>query len=115
MDPFFGTYVYSVHSHEAGVSLWVTFSPADGFLLTWGCGRHGKLCQGEENFASEFTPVTVRRLRHIGVVLVSGAALWGVDKRGNVGELNYNRLYVRVLKRGPEEEGGNCETQYCSK
>ncbi|XP_045102157.1 X-linked retinitis pigmentosa GTPase regulator-like isoform X2 [Portunus trituberculatus] len=43
---------------------------ADGFLLTWGCGRHGKLCQGEENFASHFTPGLVRRLRHIRVVLV---------------------------------------------
>ncbi|XP_063870705.1 X-linked retinitis pigmentosa GTPase regulator-like isoform X2 [Scylla paramamosain] len=43
---------------------------ADGFLLTWGCGRHGKLCQGEENFTSQFTPGLVRRLRHIRVVLV---------------------------------------------
>lgn len=43
---------------------------ADGFLLTWGCGRHGKLCQGEENFVSQFTPGLVRRLRHIRVVLV---------------------------------------------
>ncbi|XP_042223530.1 X-linked retinitis pigmentosa GTPase regulator-like isoform X2 [Homarus americanus] len=42
----------------------------DGYLLTWGCGRHGKLCQGEENFSSQFIPVTVRRLRHITVVLV---------------------------------------------
>ncbi|XP_071539193.1 X-linked retinitis pigmentosa GTPase regulator-like isoform X3 [Panulirus ornatus] len=42
----------------------------DGYLLTWGCGRHGKLCQGEENFSSQFIPVIVRRLRHIKVVLV---------------------------------------------
>ncbi|XP_068226088.1 X-linked retinitis pigmentosa GTPase regulator-like isoform X2 [Palaemon carinicauda] len=42
----------------------------NGYLLTWGCGRHGKLCQGEENFASQFVPVVVRRLRHISVVLV---------------------------------------------
>lgn len=49
------------------------FLSADGFLLSWGCGRHGKLCQGEENFASEFTPLTVRRLRHIKIVLVGGA------------------------------------------
>ncbi|XP_042878420.1 X-linked retinitis pigmentosa GTPase regulator-like, partial [Penaeus japonicus] len=41
-----------------------------GYLLTWGCGRHGKLCQGEENFASQFCPVVVRRLRHISVILV---------------------------------------------
>ncbi|KAG0696570.1 X-linked retinitis pigmentosa GTPase regulator [Chionoecetes opilio] len=42
----------------------------DGHLLTWGCGRHGKLCQGEENFAAQATPMTVRRLRHIRAVLV---------------------------------------------
>nr|XP_027235587.1 X-linked retinitis pigmentosa GTPase regulator-like isoform X1 [Penaeus vannamei] len=41
-----------------------------GYLLTWGCGRHGKLCQGEENFASQFCPLVVRRLRHISVILV---------------------------------------------
>ncbi|XP_064084575.1 X-linked retinitis pigmentosa GTPase regulator-like [Macrobrachium nipponense] len=43
----------------------------NGYLLTWGCGRHGKLCQGEENFSSQFVPVVVRRLRHITVVLVA--------------------------------------------
>ncbi|XP_069945842.1 X-linked retinitis pigmentosa GTPase regulator isoform X3 [Cherax quadricarinatus] len=43
----------------------------DGYLLTWGCGRHGKLCQGEENFSSQFLPVIVRRLRHITVILVA--------------------------------------------
>ncbi|XP_063598424.1 X-linked retinitis pigmentosa GTPase regulator-like [Penaeus indicus] len=41
-----------------------------GYLLSWGCGRHGKLCQGEENFASQFSPIVVRRLRHISVILV---------------------------------------------
>ncbi|XP_069161927.1 X-linked retinitis pigmentosa GTPase regulator-like [Procambarus clarkii] len=42
----------------------------DGYLLTWGCGRHGKLCHGEENFSSQFLPLRVRRLRHIRVILV---------------------------------------------
>ncbi|KAK7075260.1 hypothetical protein SK128_001724, partial [Halocaridina rubra] len=46
------------------------FLSDNGLLLTWGCGRHGKLCQGEENFSSQFVPVVVRRLRHIAVVLV---------------------------------------------
>nr|XP_053635103.1 X-linked retinitis pigmentosa GTPase regulator-like [Cherax quadricarinatus] len=47
------------------------FITEDGYLLTWGCGRHGKLCQGEENFSSQFLPVIVRRLRHITVILVA--------------------------------------------
>ncbi|KAL7644766.1 UNVERIFIED_CONTAM: hypothetical protein RMT77_004579 [Armadillidium vulgare] len=57
-------FVTAGDTHSAAIS-------SDAMVYTWGCGRHGKLCLGEQDFSPRFSPVIVNRLRHLNAVQVS--------------------------------------------
>ena len=56
-------YINCGDTHSAAIS-------DKGYVYTWGSGRHGKLCFGEHNFTTQYSPISVNRLRHLKALQV---------------------------------------------